>query len=273
MLSVASYTGIDDLLNSEEFDAAVIAVPTSMHTEVALRFIDSGKAVLIEKPVAASVSEAKLLCSAIRSASVKAAVGHVERFNPVVPQLIEELKCRTLYSINITRVGPVPPRIKDAGVLIDLSVHDIDLIRYLTGGEEIVSTSVYASHHRNNASCLEDSAVIMLRLKNGCIATITTNWLTPFKKRTIEVATDQSYFAADLIAQELTEYSDYRDNNSFVVRKSHIRKAEPLLLELSAFANYLETGDPSSLATVEDGLKTLEVLEDAVHSRGKHGVA
>lgn len=252
------YASCDEMLDNEELEAAVVCVPTSHHLRVASRVIERGIPVLIEKPIASNEEEARELIELAAHHKTRAVVGHVERFNPVVRSLISELKGKEIYSINITRIGPFPPRINDVGVLVDLSVHDVDLVHCLTGCTEIVEARVYKS--TKQVGNREDNAVITMRLCSDVVASITTNWLTPFKKRTIEVATDKAFYTADLMAQELTEYSEYTENNSFVVRKCRVKKGEPLVGELEAFLHFAETGDADGLATLEDGLRTLSVI-------------
>jgi len=265
------YGRVDAMLAEETLDAAVVAVPTSSHLEVAAHVIDAGVPVLVEKPLASTVAEGRELIERATSAGVRAAVGHVERFNPVVRSLIHELAGKEIYSINITRIGPFPPRINDVGVLVDLSVHDIDLVYCLTGDVSLAESRIYKSIKRTGNR--EDNAVISMRLENEVVANITTNWLTPFKKRTIEVATDHAFYTADLMSQELTEYSDYTENNSFVVHSCRVVKGEPLLGELRAFLHFAATGERDGLASLEDGLRPLEVIGRERSDLAAHGYA
>lgn len=253
-----SYSDLQTMLSSEELEAVVVAVPTSSHLAVASEVITRGLPVLIEKPIASTVEEAQELIDLAARRGTRAAVGHVERFNPVVRALMTELRGKEIYSINITRIGPFPPRINDVGVLVDLSVHDIDLVHCLTDGASVSEARVFKSTKRVGSR--EDNAVITMRLENDVVANITTNWLTPFKKRQIEVATDTAFYEADLMSQELTRYSDYTENNSFVVKKSHVKKGEPLAGELRAFLAFAETGERDGLASLDDGLATLEII-------------
>ena len=250
------YTDVDDMLDEVKPDAAMIIVPTFLHKEVALKCIERGVDIFIEKPVASSVEDAQTLLEAVAKAGVKSCVGHVERFNPVVEALKNELEGKEIYSVDIARVGPFPPRIADVGVLTDLSVHDIDLIRFITN-RDILNKAIFKSRKIHDHH--EDNAMLSFELEDEVIAGITTNWLTPFKKRKIEVACKEAYYEADLIAQSLTVYSDYHENNSYVVRGCHIKKDEPLLKEIEAFINYLKTGNRGDLATIQDSLITLEV--------------
>jgi UDP-N-acetylglucosamine 3-dehydrogenase len=253
-----SYTSFGEMLGEEALEAAIVCVPTSSHLAVASEVIRRRIPVLIEKPVASTSGEARKLIALAAEHGTLAAVGHVERFNPVVRSLMAELRGKEIYSINITRIGPFPPRINDVGVLVDLSVHDIDLVHCLTGGIELLESRVYKSTKRIGSR--EDNAVITMRLANDVVASITTNWLTPFKKRTIEVATDKAFYTADLMSQELIEYSEYSLNNSYLVRKCNVQKGEPLVGELLAFLAYARTGERSGLASLEDGLRTLDTI-------------
>ncbi len=261
------YYDIDTMLEKIQIDSAVVCVPTNLHRDIAVKLAHRGINLFIEKPVAHTVEEADEIIEAIEAAGVKSAVGHIERFNPVIAALIKELDGKNILSIDIQRVGPFPPRVSDIGILVDLSVHDIDLIRLLTGFSKITSSSIFGSTkvQDNESSGLPDNAVLSFKLENETVASIMTNWLTPFKKRKIEVATNCSYYEADLMTQELTEFSSYKLNNSYVVRNCYVRKSEPLMNELTAFLNYFRTGDRSNLATVEDSRYTLEILAGNNH--------
>lgn len=250
------YTDVDEMLEKVECDAVVIVVPTFLHKEVAIKCLNKGKHLFIEKPVASTVEEAKDILEVATKNNARVAIGYIERFNPVVEQLKTELADSEIYSIGITRVGPFPPRIADVGILTDLSVHDIDLIRYITG-KEILNTSIHKSQKIHNHH--EDNAILSFQLEDEVVASITTNWLTPFRKRTIEVATKNAYFEANLMEQDLTEFSEYQKNNSYVIRKCMVKKEEPLIREHKAFREFVKTGDRHGLCTIEDSIITLEI--------------
>ncbi|HEY3890622.1 MAG TPA: Gfo/Idh/MocA family oxidoreductase, partial [Bradyrhizobium sp.] len=119
-------------LTAAGVDAVTIAAPTHLHHEIALASIARGIHVLVEKPIASSVEEGRDIVSAARRAGVALMVGHVERFNPAVAAIKQAISGEDILSIAITRVGPFPPRMSNVGVVIDLAVHDIDLIRWFT---------------------------------------------------------------------------------------------------------------------------------------------
>ncbi len=255
---ISHYRDLSTLLQNHKVDFAVIAVPTPLHEQIAIQCINNGIDILIEKPAASNSTAAKKIAQAASQNHIKTAVGHVERYNPVVEALIRELTHKEVYSISISRIGPLPPRIKDVGILTDLAVHDIDLIRMITQ-KQIVNTSIYRSqkihyHH-------EDNAILLFQLRDNILASITTNWLTPFKKRKIEVATHDTYFEADLISQELQEFSALSDDDSYVkTRSCPVQKGEPLFNELQAFVHFVNTGERGNLATIEDSIFTLDII-------------
>lgn len=261
--NIPQFAGLEDLLKQGvKLDAAIIAVPTAKHFELASQLLEMGIPTLIEKPVAATVEQAESLSQLAKKTGVRVAVGHTERFNPVVLALKRELKNKDIFSVSITRVGPIPPRIQDVGILTDLAVHDIDLVRELTG-REIQKASMYSSRKLHSGH--EDNAVLSFQLSDDIVASVTTNWLTPFKKRMVEVATKEAYFEADLLGQALTAYSSYvHDSNSYLVQKVNFPKGESLAAELKAFFDYVRTGVNAGLATIDDSKRTLELIRPGV---------
>lgn len=254
-----SFNNIEDLLKACKPDAAIIATPTNSHFEVAKRLLKKKIPLLIEKPVASNPKQGRELAALAAEAGVPVAVGHVERFNPVVQALKKELLAKDIFSIAITRVGPIPPRVTDVGILMDLAVHDVDLVQEVSG-RKVMEASIFRS--RKIHSEHEDNAVLSFALEAEIVASVTTNWLTPFKKRSIEVATRDAYFMADLIAQDLTEYSSFAfDTNTYLVRKCRVATGEPLKNELEAFVKLVTHGDDMhGLATIEDSVRTLEIV-------------
>ena len=252
------YKDLDEMLNTVKIDAAIIAAPTFLHKEIALKCIEKNIDLFIEKPVASTVEDGQAILKFSKEKNTKVVVGYIERFNPVVQALKNEIKDKEVYSINITRVGPFPPRIADVGILTDLAVHDIDLIRFISG-KDIDDTSIFKSKKIHNH--YEDNAILSFAMKGEIVASITTNWLTPFKKRKIEIACKEAYYEADLMTQELLEYSDYEINNSFVTRGCFVKKSEPLLNELISFIEYIETGVKPISATIKDSIETLQIVE------------
>lgn len=255
---VPVFANIDSAVKSVEIDSAIIAVPTPMHEEIALKAIDMGIELLIEKPISGSVESGEKIAESVYKKGVRCAIGHVERFNPVIEALKKEVADKEIYSIGITRVGPFPPRMANVGVLSDLSVHDLDLVRFISG-REFSEVKIFKS--RKIHDHFEDNAEVSFLLEDSIVGNITTNWLTPFKKRAIEISCKEAFYEADLISQELMEYSGYSTNNSYLTRWCFVQKGEPLRRELEAFLLYLNSGETGDLAMPEDSIKTLEILE------------
>ena len=240
-------------LLSTELDAVSIAVPTSLHHEVALEAARAGVNMLIEKPIAHTLQAAEEIIRITEENKVKLMIGHVERFNPAIAVVKKEIEGSEVCSIEITRVGPFPPRIKDVGVILDLGTHDIDLVRYITASE---FKKVYCLISRNSGA-YEDAAIVLGEMESGVLARITINWLTPFKVREVNIATRERFIKASLIEQKVTDYGKYQDN-AYLVRELNVPYGEPLKLELEAFIDCLRN-DGSSPISGEDGLRTLEI--------------
>ncbi len=235
-------------------DAINIAVPTSLHEQVALDAAEFGCHIFVEKPISNSIEGAKRIIDATRTNSLKLMVGHIERFNPVVSTIKKTLNIDDTLLLGIMRVGPFPPRIKDVGVVVDIGVHDIDIIRYITQSEfKSVKSSI-----TKNFGDKEDAAILSFKMENGILAYIINDWLTPFKIREIKIATKDIFIVGDLFNQKLTEYSKYQMDGSFKTKDLSVQYSEPLKLELESFINCIKNDAPPPV-TGEDGLIALEI--------------
>ena len=252
-LGCPAVSAVEELLD-RGVDAVSIAAPTHLHRSIALACIERGVHVLVEKPIASSVAEGKDIINAARRAGVTLMIGHVERFNPAVQAIAEAIRNEDILSIAITRVGPFPPRMSNVGVVIDLAVHDIDLICWFTGSqiEEVQPQLSNAVAER------EDIALLQFRTASGVLAHINTNWLTPFKARTIHVATRDKYLVGDLLTLQVTECFGFQPDGSYSMRHLSVGYAEPLRAELLAFVNAIRT-DRTPPVTGEEGVASLEV--------------
>ena len=219
-LGCPAVADVDELLDLG-VDAVTIAAPTHLHHDIALACIARGIHVLVEKPIASTVEEGREIIAAARRAGVTLMVGHVERFNPAVEAIKEAIRGEDILSIAITRVGPFPPRMSNVGVVIDLAVHDIDLIRWFTDSD-IVEVQPQLS---SAVAEREDIALLQFRTASGVLAHINTNWLTPFKARNVTVATRGKYVMGDLLTRQVTECFGFQPDGSYSMR--HFRSAMP----------------------------------------------
>ncbi|MDV3104097.1 UDP-N-acetylglucosamine 3-dehydrogenase [Thermococcus waiotapuensis] len=239
-------------LAREGLDAVDIAVPTSLHKDVALEFINHGTSVLIEKPIAETVENAEAIIEAAEEKGVTLMVGHIERFNPAVlklRELIDRGELGKVVTISAKRVGPMAERIRDVGIIIDLGVHDIDVISYLFG--QRVRTVYARAGNVLHPAGVEDHALITLGFKDGT-GIVETNWLTPHKTRTLNVVGTAGIAYLDYIEQSLKLY------NQEWIKEAKIEKKEPLRNEIEHFIECVETGK-RPIVDGEAGLHALKV--------------
>src|SRR5262245_18433012 len=245
-------------------DAVTIAAPTHLHREIALTCIARGIHILVEKPIASTVEEGREIVTAAQRAGVTLMVGHVERFNPAVQAIKEAIRNEDILSIAITRVGPFPPRISNVGIVIDLAVHDIDLIRWFTDSD-IVEVQPQLS---SAVAAREDIALLQFRTASGVLAHINTNWLTPFKARNVTVATRKKYVMGDLLTRQVTECFGFQPDGSYSMRHLSVGHAEPLRAELSAFLVAIRNGSTPAV-TGEEGVASLDIAMRCLGGRGE----
>ncbi len=260
-LGCATFAGVEGLL-AHGVDAVTIAAPTHLHQDLALVCIERGVHVMVEKPIASSVEEGRAIIAAARRVGVALMVGHVERFNPTVEAIKEAIRDEDILSIAITRVGPFPPRMSNVGVVIDLAVHDIDLIRWFTESD-IVEVQPQLS---SAVAEREDIALLQFRTASGVLAHINTNWLTPFKARNVTIATRNKYVMGDLLTRQVTECFGFQPDGSYSMRHLSVGHAEPLRAELQAFASAIrDQCEPA--VTGEEGVASLEIAIRCLESR------
>jgi len=252
-LGCAGHADVEALI-AGGVDAITIAAPTHLHRDLALTCVRHGVHILVEKPIASSVAEGRAIIAAAQRAGVTLMIGHVERFNPAVEAIKTAIRDEDILSIAITRVGPFPPRMSNVGVVIDLAVHDIDLIRWFTDSD-IVEVQPQLS---NAVAEREDIALLQFRTASGVLAHINTNWLTPFKARSVTVATRKKYIMGDLLTRQVTECFGFQPDGSYSMRHLSVGHAEPLRAELQAFISAIRLGEQPAV-TGEEGVASLEI--------------
>lgn len=278
----SAYDDYQRLLDEGQLDAVTVAVPTVEHLEVALNVIEHGVHMLIEKPISYSVEEGKKIIEAAESKNLVLMVGHIERFNPAVIALKEKLENGELgrvFQIDARREGPFPARIQDVGVVIDLAVHDLDVMRYVTGSEIV---RVYAETERRIHSTHEDLLAGLVRLSDGTVGTLAINWLTPTKIRELYVTGERGMFRVDYLTQDLFFFENataqgadwdalrvMRGVSEGRMIRHVVAKKEPLKNEQEAFIAAVR-GEESVSVTGQDGLKVLELAHAIVTSGQEH---
>jgi predicted dehydrogenase len=263
LIGCQTFATLDELVLAG-IDAVTIAAPTHLHHEIALNCINRGIHVLVEKPIASTVQEGRDIVDAARRAGVTLMVGHVERFNPAVAAIKQAIKDEDILSIAITRVGPFPPRMSNVGVVIDLAVHDIDLIRWFTESEIIDVQPQLSSAVAER----EDIALLQFRTASGVLAHINTNWLTPFKARNVTVATRGKYVMGDLLTRQVTECFGFKADGSYSMRHLPVGHDEPLRAELIAFIDAVRSGGVAAV-TGEEGVASLEIAIQCLETPAK----
>ncbi len=219
---------------SESADAAVVATPTSSHTPVALELLDAGLDVLIEKPIASTLDDARSIAGLAGERGRIVQVGHLERFNPAVEKL-ESLKLRPLF-FEIHRLSVFTPRSLDIDVVLDLMIHDLEIVLALTGmmPEEIRAAGIHILSSR------VDIANVRMQFPGGCIANFTASRASTEQVRKLRMFTPRGYLSADYKKQEL--YSiQVGENQSIDFRPIPIEKDEPLRREVAHFVECIRS--------------------------------
>lgn len=215
-------------------DAVSVAVPTSAHLEVAGRLLERGVHVLVEKPIAASADAARALVECARRHRRILQVGHVERFNPVLREL--ERKLNRPRFIEAHRLSPFPNRSVDIGVVLDLMIHDLEVILHLVRAPvasiDAVGVPVLTAR--------EDIANARLRFEGGCVANVTASRISPDRMRKVRVFQEDCYLSLDY--QEQAGQIHWRDGMQIRRAEVEVEKDEPLKLELAAFLASVAAG-------------------------------
>lgn len=265
--------GFDDplaMIAESDLDAVVIAAPTTAHLPLALAAIERGIAILVEKPLAATVDEARAIVEAAAATGVPVQVGHVERFNPAVLELGRLLAAgwlSTVYAITSRRAGPFPARIRDVGVTVDLATHDVDILSWIAGERP---TRVYAELAQRVHATHEDLLFGLLHFPSGATGMLDVNWLTPAKRRQLSVVGEEGMFELDYLTQRLTftrsDIANPRLIRGFAptfagaVAEMPVSNAEPLAAELDAFLEVVRHGG-RPIVDGEDGLWAVTIAQ------------
>jgi predicted dehydrogenase len=242
---IASASGTKGLTDSRELldqvDAVTIAVPTELHREIAMPFLERGIGVLVEKPMARSLAEADEMIAASSASGATLAVGHTERYNPAVATVMPLVTSPRF--IEVHRLGVFPDRSLDIDVVFDLMIHDLDvilsLVRSPIASVEAVGVPVLTPKY--------DIANARLRFANGCIANVTASRISKDRVRKIRFFQPDAYISIDYAAQEVEGWRLVKQDGARPKIEGGslpVVRDEPLRVELADFVGAVREGKP-----------------------------
>ena len=258
-LNIASFISHQDLLDKDKIDAVSIVTPTSSHYDIAREFLLNGINVLIEKPITKTLPQAEELINLAREKGLTLQVGHVERFNSAVGQL-KKMANHPRF-VEVHRLGPYTPRVKDVGVVLDLMIHDVDILLSIvdSGIErvEAVGVNVISPLH-------EDIANARITFKNGCVANLTASRLTEKAMRKIRIFQEDAYISLDYLNQSARIHR--KAGFRISIADVDIKKEEPLRLEIKNFVDHARQASSAKESYIDKQAKealrvALEITE------------
>jgi UDP-N-acetylglucosamine 3-dehydrogenase len=260
---VKAYTNSALMLKDKNIEAVSVCTWSTSLAKEASRALRAGKHVLVEKPMATTPKQAEKLVTTAKENGLHFTVGFLMRFIPglrSIRESVQSKKIGELVCASAKRVSQWPERIGDIGVVKDTAIHDIDVMRFIFCEDPI---AVYAQCGSMRHRKFEDYAMIMLSFADGKSAFIESNWLTPYKTRTLTVTGSDAIMRLDYITQELwIEAANENVQPKFPWQ-------EPLKAELQHFAECIVKKE-KPLVTGEDGLKALRIAAAALESSAKH---
>ncbi len=269
------YTGHRQMLEEAELDGVIVAVPPAAHKRVALDCIEKGVNVLVEKPLAHNLKDAEEIIKKAGEKGVVLTVGHIERFNPVVTKIkefIDQGLIGNIYLVNTVRVGPFPQRLYglQEGVLIDLAVHDVDIINYLAGGiKQVYSQLISNEKQEIYAQCL-------FQVSGDIKASSEFSWVSPKKTRTIEIFGEKGMLKGDYQEQTVVFHENSDENEAGralmdgkisegKIISFPVQKEEPLKVELKRFVDAI-SGKAEVLVKPHEAKEALKVALGVLES-------
>jgi len=260
---VKAYSDSALMLKDKSIEAVNVCTWSTILAKEAIKALNAGKHVLVEKPMATNTQQAQKLVKTAQENGLHLTVGFLMRFIPglqIIRQSVENKKIGELVCATAKRVSQWPERIGDVGVVKDTAIHDIDVMRFISNEDPI---SVYAKMGKMRIQKFEDYAHIMLTYKDGKSAFIESNWLTPYKTRSLTVTGSDAIMRLDYITQDLwieQQKETVQPRNQF---------QEPLKQELQHFVDCI-VDKKKPLVTGEDGVRALEVATAALQSSAKN---
>ena len=271
------FPSLEDLIEAGP-DAVVLVTPAAEHEKGAIRLAEAGIHTLIEKPMATDLEGALAIRNAFPDDGPIGAVGHIERFNPALQNMKRRLDARTLgniFSISTRRAGPFPLRVYETGVIRDLAIHDIDIVQWLIGP----FASLDAQIGRQIGVEREDLVEAIGRLEDDTIVSMSVNWLTPAKERTVTVLGEKGALVADLLTSDLTYYSNaavpiewdemarLKGVSEGDMTRYAFPKPEPLQLEHEGFRDAILAQPEAQIVSLDEGISVMEIAEALLQGR------
>lgn len=257
-------------------DAVTIAVPTLRHFEVSRAFLESGVHALVEKPICPTMEEALALFDLAARNSVALHIGHVERFNAAVQELGKIVDGPML--IECRRLGPFTPRAGEDGVVLDLMIHDLDIVLRLVDEEVELLSATGASV----LSEREDVANVQICFAGGCVANLTSSRVTQNKIRTLSVSQPDAFITLDYADQELRIHrqamserhltrDEFKYREQFQMERVFVHKDNPLKLELRHFLRAAQAAEvvrepEKELRSLDVAIRVVEMLKRSIPS-------
>ena len=254
------FRSVDDLPGN--IDAAIVAAPTSAHAEIGCKLLEAGIDVLVEKPIAQDRSEGKRLVEAAARRGRVLQVGHLERFNPAVGAL-EKIKTMPLF-FEVHRLSLFSPRSLDVDVVLDLMIHDLDIVLSFVGSEP---TEIRAAGIRILSEKV-DIANVRLAFPNGCIANLTSSRVSTERVRKLRLFQPSQYISLDYEKQQAVAFT-VSENRQIGFQNLPVEKAEPLKLEVEDFLECVATRRAPRVSG-EDGLRALTVADGILAKIEEH---
>ena len=247
-------------------DAVCIAVPTKLHHQVGLNCLEAGVHVLLEKPIAASIAEAESLVNAAAEAQCILQVGHIERFNPAFVELFKVAQTEEILAVESRRMSPYSQRANDVSVVLDLMIHDIDLLLELTASPVVRLT---ASGSSASDSGYLDYVTATLGFANGVVATLTASKITHSKIRSLTAHCKKSLIETDLLNSNISihryptaDVLNHKPQNLYrqdgIIEKVYTNNVEPLYAELEHFVSCVRGGEHPSVGG-KQGIQALRL--------------